>query len=135
MILLWLFWQILISYCKFLMPRPLKWGILGAGTIILSGDIQNFILYMVRIFMNQTLETMHFFVIIYDQSLWLGPNIWLQWFFEKLNWQSQKVLLFSSASNQRKTYSLSIFFAGFLFFHKCSFNANDNHSFFPAFPL
>ena len=23
------FWQILISYCKFLMPRPLKWSILG----------------------------------------------------------------------------------------------------------
>ena len=34
---LWLyydfFWQILISYCKFLMPRPLKWSILGAHTI------------------------------------------------------------------------------------------------------
>ena len=37
------------------MPRPLKWGILGAGTIILPGDIHNFILCMVRIFMNQTL--------------------------------------------------------------------------------
>ena len=33
------FWQILISYWKFLMPRPLKWGILGASTIILSKDI------------------------------------------------------------------------------------------------
>ena len=33
----WLFWQILISYCKFLMPRPLKWCILG--TIILSKNI------------------------------------------------------------------------------------------------
>ena len=29
------FWQILLSYCKFIMPRPLKWGILGIGTIIL----------------------------------------------------------------------------------------------------
>ena len=38
------------------MPRPLKWGILGAGTIILSGDIHNFILCMVRIFMNQTIS-------------------------------------------------------------------------------
>ena len=37
------------------MPRPLKWGILGAGTIILSGDIHNYILCMVRIFMDQTL--------------------------------------------------------------------------------
>ena len=40
------------------MQRPLKWGILGAGTIILSGDIHNFILCMVRIFMNQTLGTL-----------------------------------------------------------------------------
>ena len=39
MTLLWLFWQILISYCKFLMPRPLKWSILGAHTIILSKNI------------------------------------------------------------------------------------------------
>ena len=39
MTLLWLFWQILISYCKFLMPRPLKWSILGAHTIILSKKI------------------------------------------------------------------------------------------------
>ena len=39
MTLLWIFWQILISYCKFLMPRPLKWGILGACIIILSQDI------------------------------------------------------------------------------------------------
>ena len=38
--LLWLFWQILISYCKFLMPRPLKWTIPGAHTIILSKNIQ-----------------------------------------------------------------------------------------------
>ena len=39
MTLLWLFWQILISYCKFLMPRPLKWSILGAHTKILSKNI------------------------------------------------------------------------------------------------
>ena len=39
MTLLWLFWQILISYCKFLMPRPLKWSILGAHTILLSKNI------------------------------------------------------------------------------------------------
>ena len=32
-----------------------QWGILGAGTIILSGGIHNYILCMVRIFMNQTL--------------------------------------------------------------------------------
>ena len=55
MTVFWLFWQILLSYCKFLIPRPLKWGILGAGIIILSGDIHNFILCMVRIFMNRTL--------------------------------------------------------------------------------
>ena len=40
------------------MARPLKWGILGAGTIISSGDIHNFILCMVRIFMNQTLHVL-----------------------------------------------------------------------------
>ena len=39
MTLLWLFWQILISYCKFLMSRPLKWSILGTHTIILSKNI------------------------------------------------------------------------------------------------
>ena len=33
--LLWLFWQNLISYCKFLMPRPLKWSIPGTHTIII----------------------------------------------------------------------------------------------------
>ena len=53
------FWQILLSYCKFLMPRPLKWGILGARTIILFGVIHNFFLCMVRIFMNQTLIQEH----------------------------------------------------------------------------
>ena len=36
MTLIWLFWQILISNCKFLMPRPLKWSLLGAHTMILS---------------------------------------------------------------------------------------------------
>ena len=38
------------------MPRPLKWGILGARTIILFGDIYNYILCMVQIFMKQTLH-------------------------------------------------------------------------------
>ena len=28
-----------IWYCKFVMPRPFKWGILGACTIILSKNI------------------------------------------------------------------------------------------------
>ena len=31
-----------IQYYKFLMPRPLKWGILGASTIILSKDIDKY---------------------------------------------------------------------------------------------
>ena len=35
-------WQILTQYCKFLMPRPLKRGILGASTIILSKDIDKY---------------------------------------------------------------------------------------------
>ena len=39
---LWLFWQILTQYCKFLMLRPLKRGILGASTIILSKDIDKY---------------------------------------------------------------------------------------------
>ena len=42
MAVLWLFWQILIQYWKFLMPRPLKRGILGASTIILSKDIDKY---------------------------------------------------------------------------------------------
>ena len=37
------------------MPKPLKWGILDAGTIILSENIDNYILCVDRIFMNQTL--------------------------------------------------------------------------------
>ena len=37
------FWQILIQYCKFLTPRPLKWGILGASTIILSKDMDKYV--------------------------------------------------------------------------------------------
>ena len=37
------------------MPKPLKWGVLGAGTRILSKDIHNYILCVVRIFMKQTL--------------------------------------------------------------------------------
>ena len=42
MTVLWLFWQILIQYCKFLMPRCLKRGIIGASTIILSKDINKY---------------------------------------------------------------------------------------------
>ena len=42
MTVLRLFWQILIQYCKFLMPRPLKRGILGASKIILSKDIDKY---------------------------------------------------------------------------------------------
>ena len=34
--ILGLFRQIIISFCKFLMPRPLKWCILGVNIIILS---------------------------------------------------------------------------------------------------
>ena len=34
MALIWLFWQILISYWKFLMPRPSKWSIPGAHVIV-----------------------------------------------------------------------------------------------------
>ena len=30
------FWQILISYCKFLMSRPLKWYIIGDCILIIS---------------------------------------------------------------------------------------------------
>ena len=55
MTVIWLFWQIRISYCKFLMPKPLKCGILGTGTRIQSKDIHNYILGMVRILMKQTL--------------------------------------------------------------------------------
>ena len=34
-----IFWQIVISYCKFLMSKALKWNILGVCTIIVSKDI------------------------------------------------------------------------------------------------
>ena len=33
--LIWFYLQILISFCKFLMSKPLKWGILGDSTIII----------------------------------------------------------------------------------------------------
>ena len=36
---MWIVWQILISYSKFLTPRPLKWCRPGAHTIILSKNI------------------------------------------------------------------------------------------------
>ena len=49
------FWQILIKYWKFLMLRPLKRGILGASTIILSKDINKYAFMFFRIFMKQTL--------------------------------------------------------------------------------
>ena len=42
MTVLWLFLKILIQYCKFFTPRPLKWGIKGASTIILSKDIDKY---------------------------------------------------------------------------------------------
>ena len=39
MTVLWLFWQILIEYCKFLMPRPQnEVYVLGASTTMLSKD-------------------------------------------------------------------------------------------------
>ena len=37
------------------MPRPLERGILDASTIILSKDIDKYVLCVVRIFMKQTL--------------------------------------------------------------------------------
>ena len=42
-IVLWLFWQILIQYFKFLMPRLLKRGIIGASTIFLSKHIDKYV--------------------------------------------------------------------------------------------
>ena len=42
MTVLQLFWQILTQYCKFLKPRPLKQGILGASAIILSKDYDKY---------------------------------------------------------------------------------------------
>ena len=37
--LLWILWQILISYCKFIMPKALKWGILHICTLVIYQDI------------------------------------------------------------------------------------------------
>ena len=42
MTVLWLSWQIIIQYCKFFIPRPIKRGILDASTIILSKDIDKY---------------------------------------------------------------------------------------------
>ena len=57
------FWQILLQYRKFLMPRPLKRGILGASTIFLSKDIY-MLLCVVRIFMKQTLRTCNYLLFL-----------------------------------------------------------------------
>ena len=46
------FWQILTQYFKFLMPRPLKRGILGA---FIKKILINMLLCVVRILMKQTL--------------------------------------------------------------------------------
>ena len=35
----WILWQILISYCKFIMPKVLKWGILHICTLVTYQDI------------------------------------------------------------------------------------------------
>ena len=35
----WILWQILISYCKFIMPKALKWGILHICTLVIYQDI------------------------------------------------------------------------------------------------
>ena len=42
MTVLGLFSQILTQYWKILILRPLKWGIIGASTIILSKDINKY---------------------------------------------------------------------------------------------
>ena len=33
--LLWIVWHILITYCKFIMPKALKWGILHIFTLVI----------------------------------------------------------------------------------------------------
>ena len=35
----WILWQILISHCKFIMPKALKWGILHICTLFIYKDI------------------------------------------------------------------------------------------------
>ena len=37
--LLWILWKILITYCKFIMAKVLKWGILHICTLIIYQDI------------------------------------------------------------------------------------------------
>ena len=37
--LLWILWQVSISYCKFLMPKALKWVILHICTLVIHPDI------------------------------------------------------------------------------------------------
>ena len=62
--LLWPFWQILISYCKFLMSRPFKWDILGICTIIVSKDIHK---NLWKYFFKDSPESIFFFQIC---TLW-----------------------------------------------------------------
>ena len=53
------FLAILIQYCKFIMQRPLKRGILGASTIILSKGIDKYA-FLCGLNLYETVVTKHF---------------------------------------------------------------------------
>ena len=68
--LLSIFWYILISYCKSIMPRPLKWGILGGSTIILSENIHKNAGKVTLIFADSRVKLGTIFILRTD----LGPG-------------------------------------------------------------
>ena len=54
--LLWILWQILISYCKFIMPNALKWGMLHICTLVIYQDIPNHKYKLLSFKVEQTLQ-------------------------------------------------------------------------------
>ena len=52
--LLWILCQILISYCKFIMPNALKWDILHICTLVIYQDMYSLIQIQVTILLSGT---------------------------------------------------------------------------------
>ena len=76
-----LFWQILISYCKFLMPRPWKWSILGAH---ITSDARYFIVDLV-------MSILGLFMVIFSPTTLISfTKLSFRWSF----WVAQDVKIF-----------------------------------------
>ena len=57
--LLWILWQVSISYCKFLMLKALKWGILPICTLVIHQNILKNKYKLLRILLSGTDFTVH----------------------------------------------------------------------------